>query len=102
MASQETPAFSLEPASLTVVSAPDFNDERTAFSADPAHDVQPGQRVRFALTAFNAGTAAAERVSAAALQLSDHLIFVRGAATIDGRPLRERRKEPLRFPTGHN
>ncbi|MGA2759483.1 MAG: hypothetical protein ABSF08_04060 [Candidatus Cybelea sp.] len=99
VASQETPAFSLEPASLTVVSAPDFNDERTAFSADPAHDVQPGQRVRFALTAFNAGTAAAERVSAR-LQLSDHLIFVRGAATIDGRPLRERRKEPLRFQLG--
>jgi uncharacterized repeat protein (TIGR01451 family) len=99
VASQETPAFSLEPASLTVVSAPDFGDDRTAFSADPAHDVRPGQRVRLTLTAFNAGTAAAERVSAQ-LELSDHLIFVRGAATIDGRPLRERRKEPLRFAVG--
>src|SRR5579863_10510405 len=99
VASQETPAFSLEPASLTVVSAPDFGDERTAFSADPAHDVRPGQRVRLSLAAFNAGTAAAERVSAQ-LELPDHLIFVRGAATIDGRPLRERRKEPLRFALG--
>ncbi|MGP8101042.1 MAG: hypothetical protein ACLQHL_09860, partial [Candidatus Cybelea sp.] len=99
VASQETPAFSLEPASLTVVSASDFGDDRTGFSADPAHDVQPGQRLRFTLTAFNAGTAAAERVSVQ-LELSDHLIFVRGAATIDGRPLRERRKEPLRFQVG--
>jgi uncharacterized repeat protein (TIGR01451 family) len=99
VASQETPAFALEPASLTVVSAPHFGDDRTAFSAEPADDVRPGQRVRLALTAFNAGTAAAERVSAQ-LELSDHLIFVRGATTIDGRPLRERRKEPLRFALG--
>jgi uncharacterized repeat protein (TIGR01451 family) len=99
VASQETPAFSLEPASLTVVSAPHFGDDRTAFSVDPANDVRPGQRVRLTLTAFNSGTAAAERVGAH-LELSEHLIFVRGAATIDGRPLPQRRKEPLRFALG--
>lgn len=99
VASQETAAFSLEPASLTVVSAPDFSDDRTAFWADPAHEVRPGGRVRLTLTAFNAGTATAQRVTAR-LELPDQLFFVRGAATIDGRPVRDRRKEPLRFALG--
>ncbi|MFY9740294.1 MAG: hypothetical protein WAK11_14765 [Candidatus Cybelea sp.] len=98
-ASQETPAFSLDPASLTVVSAPGFGDDRTSFCIDSAHGVRPGQRVRLTLTAFNAGSAAAQRVSAR-FELPDQLFVVRGSATIDGRPLRERRKDPLRFQLG--
>ena len=98
-ASQETPAFSLDAASLTVVSAPGFGDDRTSFAADPALGVCPGQRVRLTLTAFNAGTAAAQRVSAR-LEFPDQLLFVRGAATIDERPVRERRKDPFRFQLG--
>ena len=80
----------------TVVSAPGFGDDRTSFAADPAHGVCPGQRVRLTLTAFNAGSAAAQRVSAR-LEFPDLLLFVRGAATIDGRPVRERRKDWFLF-----
>jgi uncharacterized repeat protein (TIGR01451 family) len=99
IASQETPAFALEPASLTIVAAPDFGDDRTAFTADLAHDVRPGERVTMTLTAYNAGTADAERVNAG-LELPDSLVWVRGASSIDGRATRERRKEPLRFALG--
>jgi hypothetical protein len=98
VASQETPAFALEPASLTVVAAPDFDDERTRFAAEPAHDVSPGDRVTLTLTAFNAGTADAERVNAT-IELPESLVWVRGASSIDGRAARERRKEP-RFSLG--
>ncbi len=99
IASQETPAFSLEPASLTIVSSPNFADDQTTFTVDPANDARPGQRVRFTLTALNAGTASAERVTAH-FELPDSLLFVRGASKIDGRPARERRKDPLRFALG--
>jgi uncharacterized repeat protein (TIGR01451 family) len=99
IASQETPAFELEPAALLVHAAPNFGDDRTVFTAEPAHDVRPGQRVVLALAAFNGGTAAAENVSAA-FELPDALLPVRGASSIDGRPLRERRKESLVFEIG--
>jgi uncharacterized repeat protein (TIGR01451 family) len=99
VASQETPAFVLEPSSLTVVSAPDFSNERSSFVAEPAQAVRPGQTLRLALTAYNAGTAPAQRLTAA-LELSEHLLFARGSATIDGRPTRERRKESMRFALG--
>ncbi|HVA26724.1 MAG TPA: hypothetical protein VNF68_00985 [Candidatus Baltobacteraceae bacterium] len=101
VASQETAAFALEPASLVVRSAADFEDDRTTFTVEPAHDVRPGQRVVLALTAFNAGSAAADNVTAT-LELPDALIPVRGAARIDGRPLREvKKKETLSFDLGH-
>ena len=98
IASQETAAFELEPASLTVASAPDFSDTHTSLSAAPFADLRPGQQVRFTLCAFNTGSAAATRATAL-IELSDALLFVRGATTIDGRPVRERRKE-LRFQLG--
>ncbi|MFY9720650.1 MAG: hypothetical protein WAK16_13510, partial [Candidatus Cybelea sp.] len=99
VASQETPAFALEPASLTIVSSPDFNDDQTTFAVDPANDARPGQRVRFTLTALNAGTADAQRVTAN-LEFPDSLLFVRGASTVEGRPAPQRRKDPLRFQLG--
>ncbi len=99
VASQETAAFALEPASLTVSAIPDFGDERTSLTAEPAVDVRPGERVRFTLTAHNAGTAAAARVSAS-IEPGENLIPVRGASTIDGSPTRDRRKDPLRFALG--
>ena len=97
--SQETPAFSLEAASLTVVSSPHLSDERTLLRSEPSHGVRPGQRITLSVTAQNAGSATAERVSAT-IELPEALIFVRGASTIDGRAVRERRKEPLRFTLG--
>jgi uncharacterized repeat protein (TIGR01451 family) len=99
IASQETAAFALEPASLTVVASPSFSDDRTAFVAQPAHDVHPGQRVTLTLTTFNTGNADAHRVSAA-IELPEGLVLVRGAATIDGRTAPHRRKDPLRFAFG--
>ncbi|MGA8532723.1 MAG: hypothetical protein WB615_01300 [Candidatus Tumulicola sp.] len=99
VASQETAAFALAPASIVVHAAPDFNGDATRLRADPDHDARPGSRVALTLTAHNAGTAAAENVTAA-LDLSDALVPARGLATIDARAVRERRKDPLHFDLG--
>ncbi|MBV8283433.1 MAG: DUF11 domain-containing protein, partial [Candidatus Eremiobacteraeota bacterium] len=99
VASQETPAFELDPAALVVRAAPDFGDDRTAFSIEPSYDVRPGQRVALTLTAYNAGTAAADTATAT-IELPDALALVRGASSIDGRPVRDRRKDPLTFDLG--
>jgi uncharacterized repeat protein (TIGR01451 family) len=99
VASQETGAFALSPASLIVQSSPRFNDDATALRADPERDARPGGRVTLTLAACNAGTAAAENVTAT-LEIPDSLIMVRGASTVDGRPVRERRKDPLHFELG--
>lgn len=99
IASQETPAFALEPASLVIRASPDFQDDRTAFAADPAFDARPGARVALTLTACNAGTAAAEAVTAT-VELPDALVLVRGASRIDDRAVRDRRKDPLHFDLG--
>jgi uncharacterized repeat protein (TIGR01451 family) len=90
IASQETAGFALEPASMVVRSTPDFDDDRTTFSVEPAYDVRPGQRITMALCAFNAGSAAAENVTAS-LELPDTLVPVRGATLIDGRPIKDGR-----------
>jgi uncharacterized repeat protein (TIGR01451 family) len=99
IASQETAAFALEPAALTIVAAPDFGDDRTSLAAEPSRHVRPGERVTLTLTAYNSGTADAERVHAG-IELPESLVWVRGASSIDGRATRERRKEPLRFALG--
>ncbi len=65
VASQETPAFALEPVALTVASQPDFSDDRTVWTVEPSHDVAPGTRVTMRLLATNAGTAPAENVTVA-------------------------------------
>ena len=99
IASQETTAFALEPASLTVRAFPDFGDDRTSFSIEPGHDVRPGGRVVMTLCAFNAGTAAAESVTAT-IELPDTLLPVRGATRVDGRPVRTGKKEQFVFDLG--
>jgi len=99
VASQETPSFALESASLLVRATPDFGDDRTTFTVEPAHDVRPGKRVGITLVAFNAGTSAAENVTAT-IELTEALVLVRGASSIDGHPVRERRKDPLAFELG--
>lgn len=97
--SQETAAFALSPASLVVRSAPSFYGDSTMLIAQPERDVRPGERVILTLTAFNAGSAPADAVTAT-IQLPDTLVAVRGASAIDGRPVRERRKDPLNFDLG--
>jgi uncharacterized repeat protein (TIGR01451 family) len=99
VASQEVAAFTLEPAALTIRAVPDFEDDRTTFTIDPAHDVRPGGRVTLALTAHNAGSAAAESVTAT-IELPDSLLPVRGGSRIDGRPVRSGKKEQLVFDLG--
>jgi uncharacterized repeat protein (TIGR01451 family) len=99
VASQETAAFDIEQVSLSVGSAPDFSDDRTIFTVEPAHDVQPGSRVTVRLQVTNGGTAPAESVSAT-LELPEHLLIARGASRIDGRAVRERKKEQAAFDLG--
>ncbi|MBV8244631.1 MAG: hypothetical protein JOZ38_01785 [Candidatus Eremiobacteraeota bacterium] len=99
IASQETSAVTLEPAALTVVSRPRFDDDQTSFSVEPWSDVQPGQRITLRLRATNAGTAAAQN-AAVTLTLADGLLLVRGASRLDGRPLREKKKEAASFDLG--
>ncbi len=99
IASQETPAFALEAASLNVESAPDLSDERTTFTIEPSHDVRPGSRVSMVFSAYNAGSAAAENVTVT-LELPDALTPVRGSVQVDGRPVRERKKDQLSLDLG--
>lgn len=100
IASQETRAFALAPAALTVRAQPNFDGERTSFTIDPAHGVTPGSRVTLRLSAYNAGTTAASG-AAVAFALPEGLIPVRGAARVDGRPIRDRnKKEALIFDLG--
>jgi uncharacterized repeat protein (TIGR01451 family) len=99
VASQETAPFSLLPASLAVGAAPDFSDDRTTFVVEPAYDVQPGSRVSLSLHAVNVGTASAESVTAT-IESSDSLLLVRGGSRIDGRPVRDRKKDAATFDLG--
>jgi uncharacterized repeat protein (TIGR01451 family) len=99
VASQETASFALDSASLVVRATPDFGDDRTTFTAEPSHDVRPGQRVLLSLCAYNAGTSAAESVTAT-IELPETLVLVRGASSVDGHTVRERKKETLSFDLG--
>ena len=93
VASQETPAFALAPATLIVRAAPDFAGETTTFAADPESGVRPGQRVALTLTACNAGTAAAEAVNAT-IELPETLVAVRGASSVERAPRARPPKRP--------
>ncbi|MEO6913182.1 MAG: hypothetical protein ABI182_04070 [Candidatus Baltobacteraceae bacterium] len=99
IASQETAGFAVEGAALSVVAQPNFDDDQTAFTVDPAHDAVPGQRLTLRLHAANTGTTAADDASVA-LSLPDGLLAVRGASRIDGRALRDRKKETGVFELG--
>jgi uncharacterized repeat protein (TIGR01451 family) len=98
VASQETPAFTLEPAAITVRAQADFENERTTFAIEPA-EAAPGSRVLLKLQAYNGGTASAENVSVS-YALPDGLMHVRGTVRVDGRPIRERKKDALAFDIG--
>lgn len=99
IASQETAAFVVEPAGLTVRARIDFEDDRTSVTVEPEYDVTPGSHITVRAVAFNAGTTAAENV-ALSLEFPDHVMPVRGSFRIDGQPLRERKKESLTFDLG--
>lgn len=99
VASQETAAFELDAASLVVRAVPDFSDDRTSMSLEPSHDVRPGDRVTLVLSAHNAGSAAAESVTASFV-LPDALIAARGSARVDGRTVRVGKKDQLTFDLG--
>jgi uncharacterized repeat protein (TIGR01451 family) len=98
IASQETAAFSVEPAALTVHSEADFENDRTAFTIDPA-DAAPGARVQLKMQAFNGGTASAHNVTVS-YALPEGLVHARGSVRVDGRPIRERKKDALTFDIG--
>ena len=99
IASQETPAFDLPDATLTVSASARFDDDTTALSVEPSDDIQPGGRVTFRLVASNAGTMAAHQV-AATLTVPEGVLLVRGASRLDGRPLREKKKDAGVFEVG--
>jgi uncharacterized repeat protein (TIGR01451 family) len=99
IASQETAAFAVEPAALTITSRADFEDERTALIVEPESDAAPGAHVVFRLTAFNAGTTAAHDASVT-FEFPAGLLTVRGAASLDGHPLRERKGPASAFEIG--
>ena len=99
IASQEIAAFALAPASLTVSAAPEFGDEETFCRVEPLHDVEPGARVAVRVRAYNSGSSTAENV-AVAITLADGLLPVRGGARVDGRPLRDRKKDVLAYDLG--
>jgi uncharacterized repeat protein (TIGR01451 family) len=99
IASQETPAFAVEPATLVVRASPDFGDDRSTLSLEPSTHVRPGERVGILFVAHNSGTATAD-AARVTLALSESLLYVRGSARIDGRPIRERRDNQLNFDLG--
>ncbi|HKU66596.1 MAG TPA: hypothetical protein VJP85_02365 [Candidatus Baltobacteraceae bacterium] len=97
-ASQETSAFALEAAALTIHAQPDFENERTSFAIEPA-EAAPGARVLLRLQAYNSGTTSAENV-VISYALAEGLIHVRGSVRLDGHPVRERKKDALTFDIG--
>jgi len=99
IASQETPVFALEPAAIVVSAAPDFNDDQTTCTVEPARDVEPGNHVTIRLRATNAGSMAAQSVTAA-VTLPEGLLAVRGSTRVDGKPVRERKKDGSNYELG--
>ncbi len=99
IASQETAAFSIEPAALTVRAHPQFDDDRTVFTIEPEGDVTPGSRITMRFNVYNAGATTADNVGVA-LQIPDGLYVVRGGVRIDGHPLREKKSQTATFDLG--
>nr|MDQ2681007.1 hypothetical protein [Candidatus Eremiobacteraeota bacterium] len=99
IASQESAAFKLEPATLSVTAQPSFDNDQTGFAIEPENEAAPGQRVTLRLRIANTGTTGAEDVSAA-LTMPEGLLAVHGAGRIDGRPMRERKKDAGAFDLG--
>lgn len=98
IASQETPAFALEAATLTIQAQPEFENDRTSCVLEPG-EAAPGARVLLRLNAYNSGTTGAQNV-AVSYTLPEGLLHVRGSVRVDGRPIRERKKDGLSFELG--
>jgi uncharacterized repeat protein (TIGR01451 family) len=88
VASAEVAEFELARAELTVRSESRFDSASTALVVDAPSDVEPGRRVRIALTATNTGTCAASDVRMR-LTLPDGLQYASGSRAIDGRAFGE-------------
>jgi len=99
IASQETAAFALQPAALPVRAAASFDGEESVLTVEPENQIASGDTLRVRLRATNVGGFAAEAVSVT-FEFSEGLLAVRGSAQIDGRPLRERKKEPAQYDLG--
>ncbi|MDH2908702.1 MAG: hypothetical protein PXZ07_01130 [Candidatus Eremiobacteraeota bacterium] len=100
IASQESLAFDLPESSLTVTAAPEFSGERNALRVEPSTgELLPGQRLRVSISLQNDGNARAERVDLT-ITVDPALKVVRASAHLDGAPLRERKRENLRFEIG--
>jgi len=81
--SSATPAFALARTSITAVSAVDFSGSELAALDRP---VTPGERIRFAFLAYNAGRSPARDVRVVA-SLPAGLAYASGSRTSDGSPL---------------
>jgi len=81
--SAATPPFALGRASITAVSAVDFSGSELAALDRP---VAPGERIRFAFLAYNAGRSPARDVRVVAT-LPAGLAYAGGSRTSDGSPL---------------
>ncbi len=99
IASQESVAFDLPESSLSVAAAPDFSGPGNSLRVDPSEEILPGHRLRLSISLQNDGDARAERVEVA-FAVDPALSFVRASAQLDGAPLRERKREHLRFDIG--
>ena len=88
VASAEIAEFELDRAELTVRSASRFDGQSTALIVDAPSDVEPGRRVRIALSATNSGTCAASDVRVR-LVVPDGLQYAAGSRAIDGRSVGE-------------
>jgi len=88
VASAEIAEFELDRAELTVRSESRFDGPATALVVDAPSDVEPGRRVRIALSATNTGTCAASDVRVR-LVVPDGLQYASGSRAIDGRSVGE-------------
>jgi len=88
VASAEVAEFELARAEITVRSESRFDGPSTALVVDAPNEVEPGRRVRIALTATNTGTCAANDVRVR-LTLPDGLQYASGSRALDGRMVSE-------------
>ncbi|MBV9272114.1 MAG: DUF11 domain-containing protein, partial [Candidatus Eremiobacteraeota bacterium] len=99
VASQETAAFSLAQAAIVITASPEFADEHASFETQPPYEVQAGDRIDLRLRATNTGTTAAHNVNVA-MMFASNVLPVRGATRLNGRPLRERKRDTFAYDIG--
>ncbi|MDQ2872200.1 MAG: hypothetical protein M3R35_03610, partial [Candidatus Eremiobacteraeota bacterium] len=89
-ASREIAEFPLVSADVVVHSPVNFETDETAFTVHCDDVVVPGARVPLSLLAVNAGTGAAQNVTAR-VELPAGLTYASGSAHIDGQPVSDAR-----------